>query len=41
MELKTEYQNIFKRLDKLEYQGVIGAFDKHTIIELSNDVSQQ
>ncbi len=40
-ELKTEYQNILRRLDKLEYQGVIGSFDKRTIIELSNDVIQE
>lgn len=25
-------------LDELEHQGMIGAFDKRTIIELSNDV---
>ena len=33
MELKTECQNILKRLDRLEYQGIIGLFDKCTIIE--------
>ena len=37
-ELKAEYQEILKRLDELEQQGVIGAFDKRTIIELSGDV---
>ena len=31
-------QLILERLDELEQQGVIGAFDKRTIIELSNDV---
>ncbi len=40
-ELKAEYQDILERLDKLESQGVIGAFDKRTIIELSNDVIQE
>ncbi len=37
-ELKAEYQDILKRLDKLEREEVIGAFDKRTIIELSGDV---
>jgi len=37
-ELKAEYQLILERLDKLEQQGVIGAFDKRTIIDLSGDV---
>lgn len=37
-ELKTEYQDILERLDKLERKGIIGAFDKRTIIELSDDV---
>ncbi len=37
-ELKAEYQEILERLDKLERQGVIGAFDKRTIIDLSGDV---
>ena len=37
-ELKAEYQKILERLDKLEQQGVIGAFDKRTIIDLSGDV---
>ena len=36
--LKAEYQVILERLDGLEQQGVIGAFDKRTIIELSGDV---
>ena len=40
-ELKAEYQEILERLDELEQQGVIGAFDKRTIIELSNDVIQE
>ena len=38
VELKAEYQKILERLDKLERQGVIGAFDKRTIIDLSGDV---
>ena len=37
-ELKTEYRMILERLDDLEKQGIIGAFDKRTIIELSSDV---
>ncbi len=37
-ELKAEYQEILEHLDELERQGVIGTFDKRTIIELSNDV---
>lgn len=30
-----------ERLDKLEQEGIIGAFDKHTIIELSSDVIKE
>ena len=30
-----------ERLDELEQQGVIGAFDKRTIIELSGDVVKE
>ncbi|HBI62921.1 MAG TPA: hypothetical protein DDY31_17240 [Lachnospiraceae bacterium] len=37
-ELKAEYQVILHRLDELEQQEVIGAFDKRTIIDLSGDV---
>ncbi len=37
-ELKAEYRIILERLDDLEKQGIIGAFDKRTIIELSSDV---
>ena len=37
-ELKAEYQGILDRLDELEQRGMIGAFDKRTIIELSGDV---
>ena len=37
-ELRTEYQNILERLDELEQQEVIGAFDKRIIIKLSSDV---
>ena len=40
-ELKAEYQKILERLDELERQGVIGAFDKRTIIELSGDVIKE
>lgn len=40
-ELKTEYRVILERLDELERQGVIGAFDKRTIIELSGDVIKE
>lgn len=40
-ELKTEYKVILERLDELERQGVIGAFDKRTIIELSGDVIKE
>ena len=40
-ELKGEYHEILKRLDELERQKVIGAFDKRTIIELSNDVIRE
>ena len=40
-ELKAEYQIILERLDKLEQQGVIGAFDRRTIIELSSDVIKE
>ena len=40
-ELKAEYQEILEKLDGLEQQGVIGAFDKRTIIELSEDVIKE
>ena len=40
-ELKAEYQEILERLDRLERQEVIGAFDKRTIIELSGDVIKE
>ena len=30
-ELEAEYKDILERLDNLEKQGVIGAFDKRTI----------
>ena len=39
--LKAEYQVILESLDGLEQQGVIGAFDKRTIIELSGDVIKE
>lgn len=40
-ELKEEYQEILERLDELEQQGVIGAFYKRTIIEVSSDVMKE
>ena len=40
-ELKAEYQKILERLDELEQQGAIGAFDKRTIIELTSDVIKE
>ena len=40
-ELKAEYRRILERLDEREKQGVIGAFDKRTIIELSGDVIKE
>ena len=40
-ELKAEYQVILERLDVLEQQEIIGAFDKRTIIELSGDVIRE
>lgn len=40
-ELESEYKAILERLDDMECQGVIGAFDKRTIIELSNDVLKE
>ena len=40
-ELKAEYQKILARLEELEQQEVIGAFDKRTIIELSGDVIKE
>ena len=39
--LKAEYQVILERLDELEREEVIGAFDKRTIIELSGDVIKE
>ena len=40
-ELKAEYQIILERLDELEQQGMIGAFDKRTIIDLTGDVIKE
>lgn len=40
-ELKSEYQYILEKLNELECQGTIGAFDKRTIIEISNDVLKE
>ena len=39
--LKSEYREILDRLNGLEEQGIIGAFDKRTIIELSSDVIKE
>lgn len=39
--LKAEYRIILERLDGLERQGEIGAFDKRTIIDLSGDVIKE
>ncbi len=39
--LVAEYQEILARLEALEQQGAIGAFDKRTIIELSRDVIRE
>lgn len=39
--LKAEYQDILEKLNGLERQGTIGAFDKRTIIELSRDVIKE
>lgn len=36
--LKAEHHIILEKLEELERQGVIGAFDKRTIIDLSGDV---
>ncbi|NBH86556.1 hypothetical protein D7X88_18700, partial [bacterium C-53] len=35
------YRSILEKLDKLEQEGTIGAFDKRTIIELSGDVIRE
>lgn len=40
-ELKVEYHTILDRLNEMEHWGVIGAFDKRTIIEFSNDVIKE
>lgn len=40
-ELKAEYQELLERLDELEQQEVIGAFEKRTIVELSGDVIKE
>ena len=40
-DLKSEYKEILNRLNNLEEQGIIGAFDKRTIIELSSDVIKE
>lgn len=39
--LQNEYREILDRLNRLEEQGTIGAFDKRTIIELSSDVIKE
>lgn len=40
-ELKAEYRGILERLDELEREKVIGAFDKRVIIELFSDVLKE
>ena len=40
-ELKAEYQLILEKLDEMERQEIIGAFDKRTIIDLSGDVIKE
>lgn len=40
-ELRAEYREILTRLDDLEQWGIIGAFDKETIIKLSGDVIRE
>lgn len=40
-ELKSEYQDILERLDGLERRGVVGAFEKRTIIDLTGDVIKE
>ena len=40
-ELKAEHRSILEKLDQLEQEGIIGAFDKRTIIELSGDVIRE
>lgn len=40
-ELKSEYQEILERLDGLECRGVVGAFEKRTIIDLTGDVIKE
>lgn len=40
-ELKAEYRSTLERLNKLEQEGIIGAIDKCTIIELSRDVIRE
>jgi len=39
--LKVEYKKIVERLEFMERDGKIGAFDKRTIIELSEDVLKE
>ena len=39
--LTAEYEMIIERLDLLEQRGEIGAFDKRTIIELSENVLKE
>lgn len=41
MKLTAEYREILGRLERLEHEGKIGAFDKRTIIELSRDVIRE
>lgn len=40
-QLKSEWRDILERLNQLEQQGMIGAFYKRTIIEISRDVIKE
>lgn len=40
-QIEAEYREILEKLDELEQQGIIGAFEKRTIIELSRDVIKE
>lgn len=40
-QLKAEWRYILERLNQMEQQGGIGAFDKRTIIEISKDVIKE
>lgn len=40
-QLKREWRGIIDRLNQLEQQGIIGAYDKRTILDLSKDVIKE